>query len=209
MIDREFDTSFSSPFDIPESEIEEEELEEVEEFKPQSDPTPSEFEEEKPKFNPKFAELTSKTVLNVLERFLPKAAFHFAEIDTSQLDGIEVAEGTIETLEEHNKENFDTLQSEISDNIQLIAEPFKAVMEKRDMNISPETMLIMTFVFMMANVAFTTMKMRKQNERMILKIIALNTPKEEKKEDDKTADSNPRDTTKSKGNDKSDTSKTE
>lgn len=189
MIDREFDTSFTSPFDIPtESETEEEEFEEVEEFKPQSEPIQAEFEESTPKFNPKFAELTSKTVLNVLERFLPKAAFHFAEIDTSQLDGIEVAEGTIETLEEHNEENLETLQSEISDNLQLIAEPLKAVMEKRDMNISPESMLIMTFVFMMANIAFTTMKMRKQNEKMILKIIALNTPKEAEKNDkaDKT-----------------------
>ncbi len=182
MIDREFDTSFSSPFDIPTESETEEEFEEVEEFKPQEPPKQTVFEEEKPKFNPKFAELTSKTVINILEKFLPKVAFHFAEIDTSELDGIEVKEGTIEGLEELNEKNLDTLQTEISDNLQLIAEPLKAVMESRNMNISPETMLIMTVVFMVANLSFTTMKMRKQNEKMILKIIALNTPKETEKE---------------------------
>lgn len=181
MIEREFDSSFSNPFDIPTTETEEE-TEEVEEFKPQTEPEQSVFEEEKPKFNPKFAELTSKTVLNILERFLPKAAFHFAEIDTSELEGIEVAKGTIETLEEANEENLETLQTEITDNLQLIAEPLKAVMETRNMNISPESMLVITVVFMLTNIFFTTMKMRKQNQKLIQKIIALNTKKEEENE---------------------------
>ena len=182
MIDRDFETE-SDNSEVEETDFEEKENEtdhdEVPEFEVEEE---TEFEEEQqPTFNPELAELSSKTILLVLENLLPKLAFFFAEIDTTELITVELAKGTIEHLEEINENNQETLEETIKKNLKPIEAPLKAVMKQRNLNISPESMLALTLAMVLGNITFDVMKIRKQNDKLVAQLIALNTPKKEEK----------------------------
>lgn len=163
--------------------------EEVGEFVPNSNLEEEELEKEKQKlFNPQLAEITSKTVLEIASRLLPRLAYHFAEIDTTELEygEVEISQETLDKFEEINTNNREALQESIADNMQLLEAPMKLVMEKRNLNVSPETTLVFTLIFVVASIAIDTYSMREKNNKLIAQIIALNTPKKEEKTESKT-----------------------
>lgn len=185
IIEREFEETDTPSEDtdepIFESENTEEDYEEVPEFEVEEE---SEQEQEQPVYNAELAQLSSDTILLVLENLLPSLAFYFAEIDTTELAGIDVAEGTIEKLEQVNANHQNTLEETVKKNLKPIEAPLKAVMKKRNLNVSPESMLMLTVAMVFGKITMDVFKMRKQNEKLIAQIIALNTPK---KEEEKTA----------------------
>lgn len=186
MIEREFEqteTTEEEPI-FDENTEEDEDFEEVPEFEVEEQDT--ETETEQPIYNAELAQLSSQTILLVLENLLPKLAFYFAEIDTTELEGVEVAKGTIERLESINSNHQESLEASIKKNLKPIEAPLKAVMKKRNLNVSPESMLMLTLAMVVANITFDVLKMRKQNEKLIAQIIALNTPKKEEKTESET-----------------------
>lgn len=187
MIDRDFEETETEEaeqeidFNPPQTESTED-YEEVPEFEIEEE---TETEQEQPIYNAELAQLSSNTILLVLENLLPKLAFYFTEIDTNELVSIDVADGTIERLEEINSNNQTALEDTIKKNLKPIAAPLQAVMKKRNLNVSPESMLMLTLAMVLGNITFDVLKMRKQNDKIIAQIIALNT-KSNKKEKNKT-----------------------
>lgn len=126
-------------------------------------------------------------IISLIQEYLPKGLSHYTKIDTTEIKKAEannlLEKGIALKCEIKNEKDAEKLKLTKSQ-IESISKPLKQVVKKRNIGITPETALIISFVMLSVSMYMTVNEIKKGNNE-ILKAIRdeINSNKNKRKND--------------------------
>ena len=131
------------------------------------------------------ADFSTESILNIVEFGSVELACFYAQIPEREVREMEkegeVPPKSTEIVKEANENSRSKLEETASKKIKLLQEPLKKVLKRRNVSVSPESALILSFLVFAFSMFMTAKSIRKDNDYFLEKLRKMNTELKEEK----------------------------